>query len=141
MSRWRWPLYAIGATMIAFGVWGQLFGADTNPGRYLELLVFAALGHDLLLAPVVVVLGICARRGLHRQLRGPVQGAAIVAFALFVMAIPGIGRFGARSDNSSILPLNYTHGLLIALAVVATVTLVTVAVRLVRRRQLVRRRR
>lgn len=135
MSKWRWPLYAAGAGMIAFGVWGQLFGADTNPKRYGELLLVAALGHDLVLAPLVVTLGFLARKVLHRHAHASLQAAAIVGFALLVIALPGIGRYGAKSDNRSILPLNYTNGLMISLAVVAAGTVVGVVVRVVRQRR------
>ena len=135
LSKWRWPLYAAGAGMIAFGVWGQLFGADTNPKRYGELLLVAALGHDLVLAPQVVTQGFRARKVLHRHAHASLQAAAIVGFALLVIALPGIGRYGAKSDNRSILPLNYTNGLMISLAVVAAGTVVGVVVRVVRQRR------
>jgi hypothetical protein len=135
MSKWRWPLYAAGAGMIAFGVWGQLFGADTNPKRYGELLLVAALGHDLVLAPIVVLLGVVARKVLHRHAHASLQAAAMVAFVLLLIALPGIGRYGAKSDNTSILPLNYTNGLMVALSVVAAGTLLAVLVRVVRQRR------
>jgi hypothetical protein len=135
MSTWRWPLYAAGAAMIGFGVWGQLFGADTNPRRYGELLLVAALGHDLVLAPVVIALGVVARRVLPRNAHAPLQSAAIIGFVLLLIAIPGLGHFGAKSDNRSILPLDYTKGLMIALGVVAAGTVLAVLVRVVRQRR------
>ena len=91
-SRWRWLCYAAGAAMIAFGVWGQLFGADTNPRRYGELLVVSALAHDLVLAPVVVLLGVLSRPVLRGRVRGLVQGAALVGFALLLIAVPTLRR-------------------------------------------------
>lgn len=133
--RGRWVLYAAGAAMVGYGTWGQLFGADTKPRRYAELLLVAALGHDLVLAPVVLLLGVLARTVLHRHVRAALQGAALVGFALLVVALPGMGRYGARSDNSSILPRDYTSGLVEALAAVAVGTLLVVGVRLLRRRR------
>ena len=132
MSTWRWPLYAAGAAMIGFGVWGQLFGADTNPRRYGELLLVAALGHDLVLAPIVLVLGVVARKVLHRLVHATLQAAAIVAFVLLLIALPGIGRFGAKADNSSILPLNYTNGLMVILGIIAAGAVLSVLGRVVR---------
>ena len=134
LSKWRWLFYAAGTAMIAFGVWGQLFGADTNPRRYGELLLVAALGHDLVLAPIFLVLGLLARRFLHRHVRGSLQGAALVGFMLVLVAIPGIGRYGARTDNHSILPRDYTTGLMLSLGVVGVITLLLIAFRMVRRR-------
>jgi len=129
LSRFRWLFYLAGTAMIGYGLWGQLFGRDTNPRRYGELLLAAALGHDLLLAPVVLVAGLVVRKLLHRQVRGALQGAAIVGFALVLIAIPGVGRYGARSDNSSILPRDYTTGVLLSLGAVGVGTLLVVLVR------------
>jgi hypothetical protein len=135
LSKWRWPLYAAGAAMVGFGVWGQLFGADTNPRRYGELLLVAALGHDLVLAPVVVLLGVLARKLLHRHAHASLQAAGFVGFVLLLIALPGLGRYGAKSGNPSILPRNYTNGLMISLAVVGGVTLMAVTVRVLRHRR------
>ena len=88
LSRWRWPFYAAGTAMTGFGLWGQVFGADTNPRRYAELLVAAALAHDLVLAPVVLLLGAASRPLLRGRLRGAVQAAAIVVGALLLVAVP-----------------------------------------------------
>ncbi len=131
LSPWRYLLYAIGAAMIGYGVWGQLYGADTKPVRVAVLVLTAALVHDLVLAPVVMVLGMLLHRLMPHPIRPALQGAALVAFCLVLVAIPGLGRYGAREDNPSILPRNYTEGLLLALAVVA----LGAAVQLVRRRR------
>lgn len=134
MSRWRWPLYAAGGAMTAYGLWGEVFGSDVKPVRWAELLLVAALAHDLVLAPVVLLLGLLARRVFPGHRRGLLQGAALVAFDLLLIALPGMGRYGARSDNTSILPRDYTTGLVVALAAVVAVTAVAVTVRTVRRR-------
>lgn len=118
LSRWRWPLYALGTAMMAWGAWGQVHGADTKPARVAVLWVASALGHDLVIAPVVVVVGLLVRR-LPR--RGVVQGALLVAGGLVLVAVPALGRFGARADNPSVLPRDYRAGLLVALGVVAVV--------------------
>ncbi|MGZ6791394.1 MAG: hypothetical protein ACXVFV_00455 [Mycobacteriales bacterium] len=131
--RGRWVLYAAGAAMVGYGTWGQLFGADTKPRRYAELLLVAALGHDLVLAPLVLLLGLLARKVLHRHVHGVLQGAALVGFVLLVVALPGMGRYGARSDNASILPRDYTSGLMVALGAVAVGALLVVLVRVRRR--------
>ena len=133
LSRWRWLFYAAGTAMILFGLRGQLFGADTNPRRYGELLVAAALAHDLLVAPVVLVLGLIGRRALNRRIRSSVQGAAVIGFVLLLIAVPGIGRYGARPDNPSVLPRDYPAGLLVYLGLLAVATATYVAFRKRRR--------
>lgn len=129
LSPWRWPLYALGTAMMAWGVWGQVTGPDTKPVRVAVLWVAAALAHDLVLAPAVVLLGLLVRRVPGR---GPLQGAALVALGLVLVAVPGIGRFGEKRDNASVLPRDYTAGLLLALGVVAVATGVVCVVRRLR---------
>ncbi len=136
LSPWRWPLYAVGTAMIGFGLWGQVYGADTKPVRVAVLVVVAALAHDLVLAPVVLLLGLVARRLVPGGVRPTLQGAALVAFCLLLVALPGIGRYGARSGNPSILPRDYGQGLLLALAVVVLGALGHLVLRRVRRRPL-----
>lgn len=121
LSKWRWVFYAVGSAMMAWGIWGQLFGDDTKPRRVFVLWVVAALGHDLVLAPTIVLLGVIARRVFRGRVRSSVQGAALVAGVLVLVAIPGMGRFGAKADNSSVLPRDYRLGLLLALGVVLTI--------------------
>lgn len=134
-SRWRWPLYAAGSAMIAFGLWGELFGADTNPLRWAELLVVAALAHDLVLAPVVIALGLVTRRLMPARFRSAVQGAWLVSAVLLLVAIPGLGRFGAKADNSSVLPRDYPTGLAVGVGTVLLVTVLMVLFRRVRQRR------
>lgn len=133
-SPWRWAFYASGLAMGAYGVWGELFGAGTDPRRWITLVVVAALGHDLVLAPLILLCAVLCRRVLPARGRGLVQGAGLVSLVLVLIALPGIGRFGARADNSSLLPRNYGQGLVLALAAVAAVTTVLLVMRLVTRR-------
>ena len=134
MSPWRWPLYAAGTAMVGWGLYGQVLGDDTKPARVAVLWVAAALANDLVLAPLVLVLGLVGRRVLPGRLRGSLQGGAFVAGVLVLLAVPALGRYGARSDNPSVLPRDYTSGLLVALAVVGGATVLHAAVRLLRRR-------
>ncbi len=133
LSPWRYVFYAIGAAMIGYGVWGQLYGADTKPVRVAVLVVTAALVHDLVLAPVVLVLAVLVRRLLPRWVHPRVQAVALIGFCLVLVAIPGLGRYGAREDNPSVLPRDYTQGLLLALAVVVLGGVLTALVSKVRR--------
>ena len=124
LSPWRWPLYAAGTAMIGWGVWGQLYGADTKPVRVAMLWLVAALAHDLVLAPLLVALGWLGRRALPGRVRGSVQAGFLVAGVLVLLAVPALGRFGAKADNPSVLPRDYPRGLLIALALVLLGTVV-----------------
>jgi hypothetical protein len=90
----------------------------------------AVLLHDALIAPLVLLVGLVLVRG---GARGPVRGALVVAGALTVVALPGLLRPG-RTANSSVLPLDYPRNWLIALAAVATVTVLVLAARGLARR-------
>ncbi len=132
MSRWRWPLYLFGTAMIGYGLWGQVYGADTKPVRVAVLVVVAALAHDLVVAPVVLLLGLLLRKVIPGGVRPSLQGAALVGFCLVLVAIPGLGRYGARGDNPSVLPRDYTEGLMLALVVVLVGALGHVLLRRIR---------
>ncbi len=129
--RWRFLLYAAGVAMMGYGLWGQVVSSDTKRVRVAVLIVAAALAHDLVFAPLVIALGWALRHVVRGPVRGSVQGAVLVATSLLLIAIPGLGRYGARGDNPSVLPRNYQAGLMIALGVVAvgTATQLVVAVR------------
>lgn len=133
-SPWRWAFYASGLAMGAYGVWGELFGAGTDPRRWITLVVVAALGHDLVLAPLILLCAVLCRRMLPVGGRGVLQGAGLVSLVLVLIALPGIGRYGARADNSSVLPRDYGRGLVVALVAVAAVTTVLLVVRVFTRR-------
>jgi hypothetical protein len=62
-------------------------------------LAGGVLGHDALLAPVVVVLGVLATRFVSPGVRAPLAVAAIVWDSITLVAVPVLGRFGALSDN------------------------------------------
>lgn len=105
--------------MMAFGIWGQVHGADTKPARVAVLWVIAALAHDLVLAPLIVAGGWVLRRAVRGKARASLQGTIVVVGVLVLVAVPALGGFGRRSDNPSVLPLDYLSGLLLACGVVA----------------------
>ncbi|MGW7257547.1 hypothetical protein [Streptomyces sp. NPDC054834] len=85
----------------------------------------AVVLHDVVIAPVVLLVGLLLVRG---GVRGPVRGALLVAGALTAVALPVLLRPG-RTANSSVLPLDYPRNWLIALVAVATATALRLAVR------------
>ncbi|CAN5505632.1 glycoside hydrolase family 15 protein [soil metagenome] len=118
-SRLFWPAVAVGWVMMAIGIRG-LFdnAADTLPGRWAVLFLGSALVHDLLFAPLVVLLGLLVARARPAWARPYLQGALICTGALLLFAFPFVRGYGRQSANPSILPLDYAKGLVIALAVV-----------------------
>ena len=119
----------------ALGVAGGLFGAvlllDLGPDNLVAAgtwLVGGVLVHDALVAPFALLVGVVAARLLRRQVPRAVAVGATVLATVTVVAVPVLGRFGARADNPTLLDRNYLLGWL----VLATLTVVVVAVATIR---------
>ncbi len=110
------------------GLWGVDGSALVSLGGWLAGVVVA---HDVVLAPAVVLLAAVTLPRLPSWSRAPVVAGVVVLGSVTLMAVPVIGRFGARPDVPSLL--NRPYGalwLLFAGLVLAAV----VAASLVRRR-------
>jgi hypothetical protein len=88
--------------------------------------------HDFVLAPLVLALVALGARVAPVAARVPAASALVVLGAVTLLAVPVLGRFGARPDNPTLLDRNYTAGWF-ALAGVAL--LATVVAALVRSRR------
>ena len=109
------------AAQLAVGAPGVLAGAY---GGYLLLtrqdaadhaataawLVAGVLLHDLVLAPLVIVLAGLGARVLPHSARAPVVVAIVVLGAVTLLGVPVLGRFGARPDNPTLLDRAYGPG-------------------------------
>lgn len=98
-----------------------------DPWEVVLWLAGSALVHDVLIAPVVLLLGMLVLPLVAARLRGPLRGAFLTAGCLFLVAVPPL--FAPRpARNPSVLPLNYAHGLLLSLAAVAVGALLVACV-------------
>jgi hypothetical protein len=79
--------------------------------------------HDLVLAPLFLVLSALGARVLPSSARAPVVVGLVVLGSVTLLAIPVLGRFGARPDNPTLLDRAYGPGwaVLAALTVLAVV--------------------
>jgi len=103
-------------------VWGG-YGLATELGgdalvRYARFAVGGVAVHDLLLAPLVVVVGVLLARLVPERVRDLVQGGLVVSGTLAALAAPFVLGYGRRADDPSALPLDYGRGLLVTLAAV-----------------------
>jgi hypothetical protein len=118
-SRLFWPAVVAGGLIMGVGVRGLLVNAgDTVPRRWLVVFVGSALAHDLLLAPVVVLLGVAVARLVPVWVRPAVQAGLICSGVVVLFAYPLVRGFGRRADNPTILPLDYGRGLVVVLAAI-----------------------
>lgn len=116
-GRLFWPAVAGGWVVMAAGAWGLLSDADrTRPVESARFVLGAAVVHDLLLAPVVVLVGLGVAKVVPAWARRPVQAALIVSAIVALFSIPFVRGYGRVATNPSILPRNYGAGLAVILA-------------------------
>jgi hypothetical protein len=120
-----WAALVAGWAIMAFGIVGVLTNTrDTRPVEWARWFLGAAVAHDGLLAPAVLVAGWAVGRLLPGPVRAPVQGGLIVMGVVALFAFPLVRGYGVRPDNPTVVFRNYTPPLLVVLA---TVSILTVA--------------
>src|SRR4051812_11876992 len=84
-----WVGLVVGGILMAYGVRGVLM--DLGPGNPRKLATWVVgldLVHDLLVAPVLVVVGLAISRALPRAASGPVRAATALSAIVVVFSIP-----------------------------------------------------
>jgi hypothetical protein len=76
--------------------------------------------HDLVLAPAVIALAVLGVALLPGWARPAAAAATVVLGSLTVMAVPVLGRFGARPDNPTLLDRPYLAGWVVCAGLVLT---------------------
>ena len=104
---------AIGALGLLADVYGALLLLERGWTNLVDTALWLAGGvvaHDFLLAPLT--LGLCALAApfVMPRLRAVGAAALIVVGSVTVVAIPVLGRFGARPDNPTLLDRHYGWG-------------------------------
>ncbi len=135
MSRVRTVLGGVGVLVATYGAWLLLSRQDLGQlGSAVVWLAGGVIVHDVVIAGVVLALGLVGSRTLSERVRGPVVAGFVVLATVTLLAVPVLGRFGARSDNPTLLDRDYTAGWFVLAGVVVLTGLVAVAVGVVRRR-------
>jgi hypothetical protein len=75
------------------------------------------------------MVAVLAMRWLPSAARMPAAAGLVVLGTLTVVAIPFLGRFGAREDNPTLLDRNYVGGYLVVVALVVICVVVASVVR------------
>lgn len=105
--------------LLGLGLKAQAVEQGGEPRRGgLRFVVGLALVHDLVLAPLVVLVGWGVVRLVPARARGAVQAALIASAVVALFAVPFVRGYGRVSTNPSILPRNYAHGTLVVVALV-----------------------
>ncbi|GAA4238621.1 hypothetical protein GCM10022254_55330 [Actinomadura meridiana] len=109
--------YTFGGALLAFGIGGLVSEPDLNLVDWASWFVGAALFHDAIIAPCVLLAGLATTR-LPRPYRPYVQRTLMVSAIVTLVALPFVLGKGKRADNPSILPLPYVRNLLLVLAAI-----------------------
>lgn len=131
---WRWLFLVPGFAAVGWGALGLLRDDRVPLPAWLTWFVGSALVHDLVVAPLVVVIGAVLARFLPRPARPPIVVGLVVSGVLTLVAMPFILDLGT-STEPGFLPLDYGRNLLLLVAGVMTVAVVWAVVASARARR------
>lgn len=117
MTGGRVLLVAGGAMVSAYGAW-LLLGGGSVPAVATWLLA-GVLIHDFVMVPVVLLVGVLLARWEPRWLGVPLAAGLLVLGSVTLLAVPVLGRFGARPDNPTLLDRDYLLGWCVLAGLVA----------------------
>lgn len=129
MTRARGLLAALGVLAGLYGAYLLLSRQDTEGNVAVAIwLAGGVVLHDFLLVPLVLLVLAIGARVVPAPARAAVVAGLVVLLSVTLLAVPVLGRFGARSDNVTLLDRDYGLGWLalagLVLLAVAVATLV-----------------
>jgi hypothetical protein len=134
----RLAVAAVGIVMIGIGVRGIInHGADTHPRSWAIWIVAAALGDDLVVIPILLVIGVVVMRVVPAAVQSVIQIALIVSGAVSAIGTVAILASNRRvhPNNPSLLPLPYVRNLVLILTAIWLIAAIVVTVMMLRRRR------
>ena len=117
----RLALLVLGLAAGTYGGWRLLDLGWANTRATLVWLVGGVVLHDGVFAPLVLVVAVVAVRVLSPDRLATGVVALVVLVPVTLLAIPELGRLGARADRPTLLDRDYWLGwsVLVTLVVVA----------------------
>ena len=118
----RATIIGVGVLALGWGLWlmtQQSLSDLLSAGAW---FVIPAVLSDLLLLPIVAVVGAALTRYLQPWVRLPAQVALAMIGGLTFIALPFLTGLGKRSDNPSLLNRNYPLGLAAYILLILIVT-------------------
>ena len=114
-----WIGLAIGWTLIAYGVRGVFVDANaTQPAQLFAWVLGAAVVHDALIAPVVLLVSWLLSRVLNRSVANAVKVGLATSAVFVVFSWALVRGYGRRRTLPSALPLDYGRNLLVTIAAI-----------------------
>ncbi|WP_151081990.1 hypothetical protein [Nocardioides cynanchi] len=113
----------VGVAMAAYGALRLLDLGWANTWDTIQWLVGGVVLHDGVFAGLTLAAAFVALRLVPRDRLAPVVVALVVLVPTTLLAIPELGRFGARADNPTLLDRHYWLGWFALVAVVLVAVL------------------
>lgn len=110
-----------GAGLVLFVVaarYAAVRSLDVRPGLWVRWLLTAAILHDVVVAPLVIVVGWLVVRYAPPPVKAPLQAGLILTAVLVAMAWPALRDYGSIPSNPTYLPRDYATGLAATLGLV-----------------------
>jgi hypothetical protein len=128
--RARLALGVLGVAATAYGAWLLLSRQDLD--AVVEVAIWFAVGvvaHDGVIALLVLGAGAALVRTVPRVARAPLAVGAVVLSSVTLLAVPVLGRLGARPDNTTLLDRPYLAGWAVLAGLVAVAVALATLVR------------
>jgi hypothetical protein len=135
VKAWRIIFALAGLLLGAFGIFRLL--TEIPPGSLIKLAIWllaALIIHDVVISPAVVGTGWTLRRRVPDRGRRYLQAALIIIVVVTVIALPMIALRGTQPPVKALLLRDYAANLALLISLIAAVTAVAYAVRVVRDR-------
>lgn len=135
LPRTFWLAIAPGVAMMTYGLRGVLEVTDaTASWSAARWFVGGNLAHDLVVSPIVCLVGFLTARWLPPLVRGPVQAALLACGVIGVVAYPLVRGYGTTAGEPSFLDRDYGTSVLVLWGCAWVVAAVVVGWRALRRR-------
>ncbi len=126
-----WISAVAGWAVIGFGLRGIFeHSLDTRPANLARFVVGGALLHDLVVAPLVILVGVVVARAVPVRGRAVIQAALAISGIVALFSYPLVRAYGLAANNPTSLPHNYARNLLVVLGVVWAVAAAALVLRL-----------
>ena len=135
-SKAFWAAAVAGWSVIGVALAGVVReSARTHPADFAKWFLGAGVAHDLVLLPVVLLVGVAVARLVPATVRPIVAAGLFGAAVITLYAVPVLTGEGRRPSNPSALPNDYWAGLGLVLGGLLVVVLVAAAAAVVKTRR------
>jgi hypothetical protein len=135
VKAWRIVLAVLGIALGGFGVFRLVTEISVHTLLAIGVWLTAALVlHDVIMAPSVVGVGWLLRRWVPDRGRRYLQVALIMSCLVTVIALPMIFLRGSQPAEKALLLRDYGANLVLLIGIIAAVSVILYAVRVVRDR-------